>query len=304
MSETAEIPQATDAAAGQPNGQGNGAADSRPDSTGATGAPQTDSQQESSGQGGGDLISRVRSDPDYAEDRVRFFQSQAGKAGERVKTLESRMGDLAPLIERFGGDEIAVRANAAMALLAHPEYADAVRAAASGQPIPSLKQTPQGGESEDDYEDPLERQIREQREEIQNLKQQLGQTAQRFTARQMQGEIEGHFQRAFDGYDFTDEQKQAIFDGAAKTIATLPEQHLSSLDARGWELMLQSQLPASDLREAAIRHDARTREQRAGLSTDGRSQVNPAQTEQNLTGSPREVAAQALARLRAQEGRS
>lgn len=250
----------------------------------------------------GDYEARLRAGGDFAIQEAKNLASEKDRAKGELSTLKKSLGDLLPLVQGREGaaQQVAAFANAANTLLQNPDYKDAVSAALSGQPVPT-RSTQQPDNSEDDFVDPdvkrLQEQLAEERQNRLALEQRFVATSQR----QAQGEVEGHIDRAFKGFDFTPEEKDSMLSGAQSELGRMTDAQISAFTDRQWELLLQCQLSTDQLQQAAIRHDARTRQERGNLATDGPLNMNPAQTEQTFEGmSPREVAAAAFARRREQ----
>lgn len=297
MSAAVEIPQAPDAAAGTTHAPTDTTVDPKGGAESNSG-PQTGAT--SAQPDPGDYEARLRAGGDFAVEENKKIASEKDRINGELSSLRKELGGVMDLVKQGHGSEIAGLANAALRLAQHPEYAEVVQAATTPTgPIPA-RTVAKADPDEDEYVDPLESKLEETRAEIARLEQLVSSKSHQATAREAEKSIEANFTKAFDGYDLLPEQREAMISGAQASLARLTEQQIDALDDRGWEVLLQSQIPAQDLREAANRNYARTRQERGELSTDGPSAVNPSQTEPTLSGTKYEVAQKALERLRSQ----
>jgi len=220
---------------------------------------------------------QVRSNPDFALEQVKKFQSQADRLRGEHETLKKRAGSLLDLLKQDGsGEWIAQRALAAEKLLAHPDYAEAVQAAASGQVIPPRHDK---AEAADDFRDPevirLETTIDELRAELRTVQSQstsvaMGQAKQHAT--RVFGEILGEL-------DLTTEQRERVIEGGMADIANIDPSVLSRLDPANAKAIVLRHLSWEELDAARDRKRLRERQARGPLATDGPSRVAPGQTE-------------------------
>ena len=277
-------------------------ATSGPDSQGGSGdqVPQGGDQ----GNSGRDLISRVRSDPDFAERTIRETQSRRDSAESKLQKLDSQLGGLKELIENGAtGDQIRKAVEAYNAIATDPKLVPVLRSYyESGElRLPDDKGNGDQTVDDDEYKTPEEKQIDALKAEIANLRGEIQGTSSSFAEQQMHKHIENAVNELNLSGDAVEKGKNALVqkfnewnktEEGRKAIKSIVGPNGSSTV----QTLLIEAIGPKGILDAAEQRLLRDKGKRARLATDGPSQIGTSGDQEPLPdfGSGRDAALKAL----------
>lgn len=220
----------------------------------------TASQEDEPKAGSSEFERRVREDPEFAWEQVRKHQSRADQVSSRALPEW--------VTEQVGGPEAVVKILQTLgSFVGDP----------NGKKVwERFQQTGKLGDDFDtgfDSEDePDPRDV-----ELKQMKEQLRETQ----ATQLQSQMQGHFRKTYEAFDFTTEEREKIEKGVLEQmkqwsatdagVSALKSIAQSEKSARN---LILNQLSNEEILEAARRADLRKQERRGALSTDSPPQVS------------------------------
>lgn len=246
---------------------------------GAAGASSSSEASGSSQTAVNDYLARARQNPEWAVEQIRSHQSRADKNAEAEKKYQElvrRLGPAQALIDTYGGDVVATATNNYAALRQAEGLAESILEFEKTGQLPQRRNgSAQTMEQEEEYLTPEEHQIRELRQEVENLKS--GLTGQAFTTGK--ATLERHMQEVLSEFQFAPEKEQQLRENVVATFerwrgAGEPgKQALNGILGPGGAQTIRGimlgNLSAKDIAEAAQGAALRKQQKLGRLATDG-----------------------------------
>lgn len=229
----------------------------------------------------GGLIGKVRSDPDFAEKKIREFQSRMSKAEHQLSSTDEKLGALKGMIEQgYTGDQIHQALQAYQTIAQDPKLAPVLKSYfETGQlQIPSGNGSGSGDSVDDDYKTPEERKIEALEAQIKTLQGEFHGTSSSFAEQQ----LERHIEKAASDFGVAGEPLEK----AKESLRSKLRQASQTDQGRGYlqqltgengyrtvRTLFLDEIGPEALVQAAEQKTLRGRNARARLATDGPSQI-------------------------------
>lgn len=266
--------------AGDPTpGAGQGAEPGGLPSADASGTEQQGSEgRGATGSGNKDFLERVRREPEFAIEQVRRWQSEADSREAKLRETEKWLGKLGDLKDNFTGDDIRAYLEQYDRVLGHPKLKTAIEKYLQTGQIPSNASSPDGSEGDEDdlYLSDEQKEIRALKQELQDLKGQVGQVDHSATVTR----LTGHFEKVANDLHLSGEPFGKVKDAVLRVVEAwakkgdIGRQALRALQGPNGEKEVR-RLMVQQIDELGLSDDlalARLRAKKgalAGLTTDG-----------------------------------
>lgn len=263
-------------------------------------APQPASDDAPSG-----LIGRVRSDPEFAEQKVREFQSRMDKAEHQLSSYGEKLGALKGMIDQgYTGDQIHQALQAYQTIAQDPKLVPVLKSyfETGRLQLPTDSGSGNGASSvEDDYKTPEERKIEALEAQIKNLQGEFYGTSSSFAEQQ----LERHIEKAASEFGIEGEPLEKAKESLRTKLRQWgqSDQGRASVKAISGEggyrtarTLFLDEVGPDALMQAAEQRQLRGRNARARLATDGPSQIGTTGDQEPLPdfGKGRDAAKNAL----------